>query len=108
MSRPSEAEIRWALDILSAGRGGSSIATLMRAKNLILAATKPREVWPAKEVGECLGVRVSNLRTVKGLPEPAWVFDRPTTLYPDKKMSLYWRDEIEALAERKRTEREGG
>lgn len=106
MSRPSEAEINEALATLAFLGDGSPPER--RALKVVHAALKPREPWPAKEAAACLGVRVSNLRTVKGLPKPAWVFDRSRPDFPERVHVLYWRDEIEALAEVRRAGKAGG
>lgn len=81
--------------------------------NTLQAATRPRVLWPAKEVGEYLGVKPENLRpqNLRGLPEPAQVFPRPTKSDPDREMRMWWADEIEDFkpeldarrAERERT-----
>lgn len=110
MSRPSEAEIREALDTLSAV---SVTMPYRRALRTLREAVKPREPWPAKEAAACLGVRVSNLKTVKDLPAPAWSFDRSRPDFPDRVHVLYWRDEIEAHPKAietaaRRAEKEGG
>lgn len=125
MSRPSEAEIREALATFSAlvddadFVGGvrpvrrRSRSALRGAVRTLREAVKPREVWPAKEAAACLGVRVSNLKTVKDLPAPAWSFDRSRPDFPYRVHVLYWRDEIEAHPKAietaaRRAEKEGG
>lgn len=103
--RPSEAEVEEALFALKHAPPSQE----QWAQRTLRAALAPREVWPAKEVAACLRVQVSNLRTTSGLPAPCQVFDRPTATNPDKKMRLWWRDEIEAHPMAYRTiEKEGG
>lgn len=112
MSRPSEQEIEAALNLVSAGREASSLAAFMRAMNLLRIAVLPRPVWPAKEVAACLSTDgkqfdPSNLSDLRGLPEPAQKLPRPTVTHPEKTMSLWFVDEIEEFAARRRAERGG-
>jgi hypothetical protein len=100
VSRPSEAEIRVALDDVSEGASPWALRTLR-------AATKPRPVWPAKEAAACLGVDPSNLGDLRGMPAPAQVLPRPSVTHPEKTMSLWFVDEIEEFAARRRAERGG-
>lgn len=77
------------------------------AVRILREAVKPRPVWPAKEAAACLGVDPSNLGDLRGLPEPAQKLPRPTVTHPEKTMSLWYVDEIEEFAARRRAERGG-
>lgn len=106
MSRPSERQISEALRVLNQYQIETA-SNRRRALRVIAEAVKPRPVWPAKEAAACLGVDPSNLGDLRGLPEPAQKLPRPAKGLPDKTMSLWFVDEIEEFAARRRAERGG-
>jgi hypothetical protein len=102
MARPTEDEVFDALMVLSELVAVSHEELLsgypQEAMPILRAAVKPRPVWPVKEVAEYLDVRPENVRPEKlrGLPQPAQEFPRPTVRHPEKTMRLFYADEIEA------------
>lgn len=98
MSRPSEVQVGAALDML----GASSVADPehRRALAVLRRALAPRPVWPAKEVGECLGVNPANLRVGRmqnfdKFPAPAQELARPTEKDPAKTVRFWFVDEVQ-------------
>jgi hypothetical protein len=105
VSRPSELQVSLALDVLNAAC--RALPEQERALKVLRRALKPRPVWPAKEAAACLGVDPSNLGDLRGMPAPAQKLARPAAGLPNKTMSLWFVDEIEEFAARRRAERGG-
>lgn len=98
MARPTDAEIGVALAALDELVGSAATDRWVAAFRVVCDAVKDRPRWPVKEVAEYLDVRPENVRPEKlrGLPEPAQEFPRPTARHPEKTMRLFYADEIEA------------
>lgn len=116
LARPSGPEIELALGIVAglfelrrASVGTERASERVAAERddvmgVLREAVRPRLVWPTKEAAAALGVDPSNLNpeSVAGLPEPAQRLARPTVHDPDRTMRLWFVDEIEECAVRKR------
>jgi hypothetical protein len=97
VSRPSEADVAEALEVLEVVERE---AWERRALRVLRTALKPRPVWPAKEVAEHLGVkpeqlRPGGMRNFDKFPVPAQELPRPTEATPDKTMRLWYQDQVE-------------
>lgn len=104
MNRPSEQDVSDALGhlrcVVAAGGTTAERTAGSRALRVLKAATEPRPVWPAKEVGECLGVNPANLRVGRmqnfdKFPEPAQELPRPTEKDPAKTVRFWYVDEVQ-------------
>jgi hypothetical protein len=107
VSWPTAAEVDEALTLVTLGLTGAAKLSDVEqrlALSTLRRAARPRPVWPAKEAAECLGTVSANLTPARfrGLPEPAWVFPRPSVTHPGRVERLFWADEIEGLAAARR------
>lgn len=120
LARPSGRDIELALEIVDGlfARRLASCASMVEAAaararvaaerddvmGVLREAVAPRPVWPTKEAAAALGVDPSNLNreSVAGLPEPAQRIPRPTEHQPGRTTRLWFVDEIEECAARKR------
>lgn len=102
VSRPDTDAIRHALKVLECVVADAEAGHFRApsALKVLRAGVKPRPVWPAKEVGEYLGVNPANLRVGRmqnfdKFPAPAQELPRPTEKDPAKTVRFWFVDEVQ-------------